>query len=322
MAMRFEMEDFKNNPNPITKQNPIRIDAANMHYRELNARVKHVVSECKSGKCPHIILNNVLGQRYIGDGIKGEVLITVNGTPGNDMAAFMDGPQIEVFGNGQDGIGNTMNSGSIIIHGDCGDILGYSMRGGKIYIKGNVGWRSGIHMKSYLEKFPVIVIGGKAGDFLGEYMAGGIIILLGLKAEREMHVNGPNTEVLAAPVKTSSGGKINPAKKLYPGEKIQEQYYFERFYPSSDGSIAGNYSGTGMHGGSIFLRGDIEEYKFGKEVSRVTLDDNDRQILKTYLTNFCDYFDFDKSKIIGQDYKDFIKLVPCSHRPYGKLYSY
>ena len=58
------------------------------------------------------------------------------------------------------------------------------MRGGEIYVKGNVGWRSGIHMKSYLEKFPVIVIGGKAGDFLGEYMAGGIIILLGLDGRK------------------------------------------------------------------------------------------------------------------------------------------
>ena len=275
------MENLKNNRK--TKQNPIinqiTIDAVGLHYRELNEKVKLAVSEYNTGKCPHIIINNVLGQRYIGDGVKGEALITVNGTPGNDMAAFMDGPQIEVFGNGQDGIGNTMNSGRIIIHGDCGDILGYSMRGGEIYVKGNVGWRSGIHIKSYLNKFPVIVIGGKAGAFLGEYMAGGIIILLGLDMEKEMPVDNP-------------------------------------------GAIAGNYVGTGMHGGTIFLSGDIEEYKLGKEVSRLPLDDNDRELLKTYINNYCNYFDFDKSKITGQDLKGFIKLAPFSHRPYGKLYSY
>ena len=279
--------------NPIINQ--IIIDAAGMHYRELNEKVKLAVSGCNTGKCPHIIINNVLGQRYIGDGIKGEALITVNGIPGNDMAAFMDGPQIEVFGNGQDGIGNTMNSGRIIIHGDCGDILGYSMRGGEIYVKGNVGWRSGIHMKSYLEKFPVIVIGGKAGDFLGEYMAGGIIILLGLEY-------GKGT--------------------CLPISKSGKPYYFERFYPTSDGQAAGNYVGTGMHGGAIFLKGDIEEYKLGKEVSRLPLDENDRELLKTYITNYCNYFDFDKSKIIRQGLKGFIKLAPFSHRPYGKLYSY
>src|SRR5665647_563960 len=141
------MKDIKDSV--IAKPNTVIIDAAGMHYRELNEKVKLAVSGCNTGKCPHIIINNVLGQRYIGDGIKGEALITINGTPGNDMAAFMDGPQIEVFGNGQDGIGNTMNSGRIIIHGDCGDILGYSMRGGEIYVKGSVGWRSGIHIKSY-----------------------------------------------------------------------------------------------------------------------------------------------------------------------------
>src|SRR5665647_719704 len=141
------MKDLK--ANTITRQNEIIIDAAELHYRELNEKVKLAVSECSTGKCQHIIINNVLDRRYIGDGIKGEAFITVNGTPGNDMAAFMDGPQIEVFGNGQDGIGNTMNSGRIIIHGDCGDILGYSMRGGEIYVKGSVGWRSGIHIKSY-----------------------------------------------------------------------------------------------------------------------------------------------------------------------------
>jgi glutamate synthase domain-containing protein 3 len=290
------MENLKNNgkikQNLIINQ--IIIDAAGLHYRELNEKVKHAVSGCNTGKCPQIIINNVLGQRYIGDGIKGEALITVNGIPGNDMAAFMDGPQIEVFGNVQDGIGNTMNSGRIIIHGDCGDILGYSMRGGEIYVKGNVGWRSGIHMKSYLEKFPVIIIGGKAGDFLGEYMAGGIIILLGLNMEKGTPANA----------------------------KSRKPYYFERFYPKSDGQAAGNYIGTGMHGGAIFLKGDIGEYKFGKEVSRLPLDENDREILKTYISNYCTYFDFDKSKITGQDLKDFIKLVPFSHRPYGKLYSY
>jgi glutamate synthase domain-containing protein 3 len=285
------MEDLKNKT--ITKQNTI-IDAAGLHYRELNEKVRLAVSGCNTGKCPHIIINNVLGQRYIGDGIKGEALITVNGTPGNDMAAFMDGPQIEVFGNGQDGIGNTMNSGRIIIHGDCGDILGYSMRGGEIFVKGNVGWRSGIHMKSYLEKFPVIVIGGKAGDFLGEYMAGGIIILLGLSMEKGMPANA----------------------------KSREPYYFERFYPISDDQAAGNYLGTGMHGGTIFLRGDIEEYKLGKEVTRLPLNEDDREILKTYITNYGNYFNFDKNEIIGQDLKGFIKLAPFSHRPYGKLYSY
>ncbi|MBZ4687859.1 MAG: hypothetical protein PWQ96_1818 [Clostridia bacterium] len=159
----------------------VTIDAKGVYYKELNEKVKEAIS---SG-AEHIELINVNGQRYIGDGISASAKITIHGIPGNDMAAFMNGPTIEVFGNGQDAVGNTMNSGTIVIHGNAGDVTGYAMRGGEIFIKGNVGYRVGIHMKAYQDKVPVMVIGGKAGDFFAEYMAGGKIILLGLGCEGE-----------------------------------------------------------------------------------------------------------------------------------------
>ncbi|NLO83706.1 MAG: hypothetical protein GX094_11745 [Clostridiales bacterium] len=155
------------------------IYARGMHYKDLNEMIKKLVKINEK----EIILKNVQGQRYIGDGIQGEYRITIEGTPGNDMAAYMDGPTIIVHGNVQDATANTMNDGEVIVHGNSGDTLGYAMRGGEVYIKGSVGYRVGIHMKEYMNKKPVIVIGGKAGAFLGEYMAGGTIILLGLNAE-------------------------------------------------------------------------------------------------------------------------------------------
>ena len=154
----------------------MRIDASGMHYRELNELIYSAVQNGEK----EIVLDNVNGQRYIGCGLTREVSIRINGVPGNDLGAFMDGPKIVVNGNAQDGAGNTMNSGMIIIHGDAGDIAGYSMRGGRIYVRGDVGYRTGIHMKAYKELYPVIVIGGRARDFLGEYMAGGLLIVLGL----------------------------------------------------------------------------------------------------------------------------------------------
>ncbi len=158
----------------------MRIDAKGIHYRIINEKIRLAI---KRGE-KEITLDNINGQRYIGCGLKGKVNITINGLPGNDLAAFMDGPQIIVNGNSQDAIGNTMNTGEVRIFGDAGDVLGYSMRGGKLYIRGNVGYRVGIHMKSYQDQFPVIIVGGRAEDFFGEYMAGGILILLGLNTER------------------------------------------------------------------------------------------------------------------------------------------
>ena len=264
------------------------VDASNIDYKNLNYAIRNILSEIKfSGSkdsdknIKTIELNNVLGQRYIGDGIQNKINIFIHGTPGNDLAAFMDGPEIEVFGNVQDGTGNTMNSGKVIVHGSAGDILGYSMRGGEIYIKQDVGYRSGIHMKSYLDKFPVIVIGGKAGHFLGEYMAGGIIIILG--------VNSP----------------VNLMKN---------------FYLFDDDEIAGDYIGTGMHGGTIFVRGKINNHKLGKEIIKSEIDKEDEKILKKYIDNYFGYFGLEgKEKI---NFSDFLKLTPFSRRPYGKLYAY
>lgn len=159
----------------------MRIDAKGIHYRIINGQIRSAIDRGEK----EIILDNINGQRYIGCGLKGKVRITINGLPGNDLAAFMDGPGIIVNSNGQDTISNTMNAGKVKIFGDAGDVLGYSMRGGKLYIKGNVGYRVGIHMKSYQDQFPVIIVGGRAEDFFGEYMAGGILILLGLNNERD-----------------------------------------------------------------------------------------------------------------------------------------
>jgi len=152
------------------------IDAQGLHYRSLNKRLRGLIKEGE--KC--ILVRNVCGQRYIGDGIGEEVEIIIEGVPGNDLASFMDGPRIIVRGNAQDGVGNTMNKGEVIIHGDAGDIVGYSMRGGRIFIRGNVGYRVGIHMKAYKDFFPVVIVGGGTKDFLGEYMAGGLLVVLGL----------------------------------------------------------------------------------------------------------------------------------------------
>ncbi len=167
------------------------IDARGIYYRDLNKQIKELAA---SGE-KEIVLNNVNGQRYLGEGIKSPLQLVVNGTPGNDLASFASNVEITVNGNGQDGISNTMNDGKIVIHGDAGDLLGYGMRGGKLYIKGDVGYRVGIHMKGYQDKQPVIITGGTAGDFFGEYMAGGRLVLLGLNRDEGEPIIGNHVAV-------------------------------------------------------------------------------------------------------------------------------
>jgi len=160
----------------ISPHTSVKVDAAGVYYRDLNARLRETVA----GGASHIEIENVHGQRYIGTDLDSQVEIDIYGTPGNDLGAFMNGPRITVHGNAQDGCGNTMNEGEIVVHGHAGDTVGLSARGGRIFIREDVGYRAGIHMKEYKGKKPVIVIGGTAQDFVGEYMAGGVLVLLGL----------------------------------------------------------------------------------------------------------------------------------------------
>jgi glutamate synthase domain-containing protein 3 len=243
----------------------MKIDADGIYYKQLNEHIHKLLEKGEK----NFTLDNIRGQRYIGDGLDGSVSIIINGVPGNDLAAFMNGAQIIVNDNAQDGVGNTMNAGKIVVHGDAGDVLGYGMRGGKIFIRGDVGYRAGIHMKAYFDQFPIVVLGGRAVDYFGEYMAGGILVALNMNSPHEPPV--------------------------------------------------GEYCGTGMHGGIIFLRGRVEKHQLGLEVAPEKLDEEDWKTLRGIIAEFCREFKLKP----GQFKKhEFIKLTPQSKRPYGALYAY
>jgi glutamate synthase domain-containing protein 3 len=156
-----------------------KVDAEGLYYKDLN-RLLRAISNSGAKK---VEINGVCGQRYIGTDLDSTLQIDLCGTPGNDLGAFMNGPQIMVHGNVQDACGNTMNEGLIVVHGCAGDLTANSMRGGKIFVRDGVGYRVGIHMKEYRNKKSVLVVGGVAQDFFCEYMAGGVALVLGLNIE-------------------------------------------------------------------------------------------------------------------------------------------
>jgi glutamate synthase domain-containing protein 3 len=230
----------------------------NLHFKELNERVKAAEGDVQ--------INSCYGQRFIGSGLRKKT-ITINGTPGNALGAYMDGGTIYVNGNAQDAVGDTMNDGKIIIHGNAGDALGYAMRGGSIFVKNNAGYRTGIHMKEYKDKKPTIIIGGKVGSFLGEYLAGGLIVVLGIGVEN-------------VPV--------------------------------------GNFTGTGMHGGKIFIRTDEELTGLPAQVTLEIASDKDLQEIVPYISEFAEYFDM-KADVIMKN--KFYILKPSAKNPYKQLYT-
>jgi len=73
-----------------------------------------------------------------------------------------------------------------------------------------------------------------------------------------------------------------------------------------------------MHGGVIYLRGEVEPWQIGKECGIFTADEDDLATLRPILTQWCEAFDADIDEVLSVP---LTKLVPVSHRPYGKLYA-
>ena len=142
------------------------IEAGLTRYEAVNEEIEKQLK--KQNK---VTVKDVNGQRYIGCALDEGKTVEVYGTPGNDMACYLNGGRVVVYGNCQDAVGNTMGGGEIVVHGHSGDAMGYGMRDGQIYIRDNVACRGGIHMKEFRQMRPVLVIGKNAGSFLGEYMA-------------------------------------------------------------------------------------------------------------------------------------------------------
>jgi len=235
------------------------ISAREIDFKELNGLVRGADGDVRIDEC--------YGQRFIGSGLGGKA-ITINGTPGNALGAYLDGGVITVNGNAQDAAGDTMNDGRIVIHGNAGDALGYAMRGGGIFVKGSAGYRTGIHMKEYKDRKPVIVIGGRVGSFLGEYLAGGLIVVLGIRAEG------------CVPV--------------------------------------GNFTGTGIHGGKIFIRTRSELSNLPAQVMKDAATAEDLREIEPYIKEFAGYFDMKAAPLLKDNY---YVLKPNAKNPYKQLYT-
>jgi Glutamate synthase domain 3 len=235
----------------------MNISAQSIDFRELNAQIKSAKGNVQIEDC--------CGQRFIGCGLNSKS-ITIEGTPGNALGAYLDGAVIKVNGNAQDAVGDTMNDGKIVVYGNAGDALGYAMRGGGIFVRGNAGYRTGIHMKQYMDKKPAIVVGGSVGSFLGEYLAGGLIVVLGIGINR-------------VPV--------------------------------------GNFTGTGMHGGKIFIRTDKEITGLPAQVTADVASHEDLFEIEHLIFEFSAYFGMDAEKLMKDRY---YVLSPDAKNPYKQLY--
>lgn len=257
-----------------------------LHHRELNKNIREAIKDGYDW----IVLKNVKGQRFIGAGIREKVTIEVFGDAGLDLGVFSEGATIIVHGCSEYLLGNTLNDGELVVYGDSWDITGMGARGGKVFVMGNGGSRIGIHMKEYKDKKPVIVYGGAVKQYCGEYMAGGIIVVLGLDFR----------DAINDKKKPISRENIDPAKiKNIESEIVQSDL------------------GAGIHGGTIYIRGEVPDHYLGVYAVKDELTARDKEILTPILERFCELFNVPIDFVWNAK---FTKIRPISSRPFGKVY--
>jgi|TARA_B100001971_G_scaffold78044_1_gene71917 glutamate synthase domain-containing protein 3 len=193
---------------------------------------------------------------------------------------------IEIFGVPGNDLGVFMDGSKVVVHGNAQDATGNTMNSGEIIIHGDVGDITGMSArggKIFIQKNA----GYRTGVHLKEYQGLRPIIVIGGTAQDFLG------EYMA-------GGVI-----IMLGLNLK------------GGIHNADYVGTGMHGGSIILRGDVRG--IGREVEVQQLDQEDNRLVEHSVQEYSKHFGCKVDEILGSKFK---KLKPVSTRPYGNLYSY
>src|SRR4030042_1105651 len=197
--------------------------------------------------------------------------------------------QIDIFGTPGNDLGAFMDGPIITVHGNAQDGCGNTMNNGEI------------------------IVHGHAGDIIGLSARGGKIFVrdgVGYRAGIKMKEYGDKKPTLV----------IGGTAQDFLGEYMAGGILIVLGLNLRKGEMhRTNYIGTGMHGGVIYLRGNVADFQLGKEVGVAELDEQDRLNLEKYVGEFASHFGYNSKEILSHK---FIKLFPLYLRPYGRLYTY
>lgn len=232
-------------------------------------------------------LNELIHQKVM-QGEKEIILDNVNGQ--RYIGGGLTG-RVKITINGVPGndLASFMDGPTIVVNSNGQDGIGNTMNAGKIVVHGN------------------------AGDILGHSMRGGKIYIEG-DAGYRVGIHMKSYKDLYPVI--IIGGAVRDFLGEYMAGGLMVVLGLNR---KKRESLAGRYCGTGMHGGTIYIRGNIEAYQLGKEAKKSNQDLKDKKILRAYLKEYCAYFSLSLQDILSSD---FVKLSPSSLRPYGRLYAY
>ena len=217
---------------------------------------------------------------------------------------------------GQRFIGSGLKAGgnaperSIIIHGTPGNALGAYLDGASIEVHGNVQDAVGDTMNGGR-----IVVHGNAGDALGYAMRGGSIFVHGNAGYR--------TGIHMKQYKPASGPDKRPVIVVggragcFLGEYLAGGLIIVLGIGCAEVPV-GSFTGTGMHGGRIFIRTEKELTGLPSQVTAEAATPEDMEEIHPILSQFAALFGLDDCWLAEDR---FLVLKPHAQNPYKQLYT-
>lgn len=205
---------------------------------------------------------------------------------------------------GQRYIGSAMSHKTLVINGTPGNALGCYLDGAHIVVNGNAQDATGDTMNE-----GSIVVHGSSGDATGYAMRGGKIMIrdnAGYRAGIHMKAYQDKNPILVI------GGQAGS----FLGEYQAGGIIIVLGLNVKHGLPVGYFCGTGMHGGTIYLRSDCFPDELPLQVLVEKADDLSE--IEPLIKEYCELFDVEQKEVIK---KDFYKLKPDTKNPYRQLYT-
>ncbi len=203
------------------------------------------------------------------------------------LAAGMSQIELTIEGVPGNALGAYLNGGSITVCGNAQDAVGDTMNEGEITVHGNIGDAAGYAMRG-----GAIFVKGNAG-----YRAG-----IHMKAYRDK-----------VPVMVIGGRAGSFLGEYQAGGVIVVLGLHDDSKP-----IVGNFPCTGMHGGKVFLRGEMDGVRFPKGVHVDAASEAELAGILPLLQRYCAKFGVSQEALTGVP---FFVVTPDSANPFRQLYA-
>jgi len=235
----------------------------------------------------YTFVNDAVRQAF-DEGVQTVRLDNVNGQRYIGTGLSGEGRRIEVHGTPGQALGMFMDGPTIEVFGNAQDGVGNTMNGGTIVVHGSAGDVLGYGMRCGR-----VYIEGDVGYRVGIHM----------KAYRDLR-----------PVLVCGGKARDFFGEYMAGGLLVLLGMDSRL----EGPVVGSHLATGMHGGEIYVRGEVEPWRCGKDVAVYPATDDEMAALSGVLADFCAALGKDLDQVLAVP---FVRVRPSSLRPYSELYT-